>query len=223
MKAKPGWLLIISLLTLTVSVHSQQQIAGLYGDCKGSFSRYACQQILLNKNSTFVFYDLLHLRGWTLSYGTWHQNGDTIILDSSEDSLYQIKYVGKAMGDSITIRLLYAEDNPVSYAGISMDGRRERTNEDGLLICDRKFADTLVISAIGAYTGPVIPDKARLTRAAGLDIYVKWRSSGELNFRNEKWLVKHNKLFPPTEKSTFDKSRFLPKVKRSALRYRPDY
>ncbi len=55
-------------------------IAGLYGKCEKGF--FACEQVLINADSTFeygLFYDV---GGWNYWKGAWTQKGDTLILNS---------------------------------------------------------------------------------------------------------------------------------------------
>ena len=94
-------LLLFSALFITAA-NPQNNKAGLYGLCDYEDWGYRCQQMVLNKDSTFIFYDLLHLQGWQLSKGTWSKRKDTIILNSTSHP-FHIVYDGYSTEDSVLL------------------------------------------------------------------------------------------------------------------------
>jgi hypothetical protein len=202
----------------------QKDLIGLFGKCDGNYSGYMCQQVLFKNNKTFVFYDLLHLRGWTLSEGTWKKNADTIILNSTKFP-FIINYKGTSLSDSVTMYFTDSID-PVPFVDVRISSRHFETNLSGTFKCSRHLLDTIAIFFNQSYSGPIYVDKEKCRNtdtlevklARGIDYY------GKTFFNNEKWFLQNKKLFHSQDSiGNFSRDKYFDKVKLTDLKYRKDY
>ena len=200
----------------------QKAIIGLFGKCNSDFSGYVCQQVLFRDDKTFTFYDLLHLRGWTLSEGTWELKGDTVILNSTKQP-FTLDYKGSSLSDSITI---YVSDSiePLPFANITLNSQNFSTDFSGTFKFPRQLIDTICISFISTYSGPIIIDKEKIKNIDSLVFQMDLGFYGKYYFDNEKWLIQNKKLFHSIDSSGFfNKEAYFDKVKLMELKYHKDY
>lgn len=218
------WTLRITLLLLIANFcFGQKDLIGLFGQCKSETSSYICTQVQFKDNKTFIFYDLLHLRGWTLSEGFWKKNGDTIVLNSPQN-FYSIKYKnGTFSSDSLTIQI---NDNiePLAFATVLINSKTTTLGLSGKLTVPRQGLDTIYVFYPSTTSGPILIDKFQANAADTILISMDANQFGKINFNNEKWLLKGDKLFYPREKRVlYNKESYFIKVNMTDLKYRKDY
>ena len=204
---------------------SQGQVVGLYGDCESQFSGYVCQQIAFEKNGTFKFYDLLHLRGWSVSTGKWSLKGDTLVLNST-NLPYNIQYRSKNKDDSILVELKSSENYPVKLLEVYSNGQINSLDSTGLLRFRKEALDTIWINTMLYSIGPIVLNQEKLAQAERLRISVQVDPdlSGQHFFNEEKWLLKDEKLYHTTRKDgTFDTEVYFDRVDSSMLKYNSNY
>jgi len=194
-----------------------QNVSGrLFGKCDSDYSNYVCQQILLNDNNTFSFYSLLHLSGWTITNGSWNQNGDTITLNSAHRP-YDITYKGNSLTDSIVICVLDSQI-PIDHAIVKIDSSYYYTDTFGIVKYPRQQLDTMYIHYFPLTTRAIVVDKNKLndTISVSLNLY----NSDMPFFENEKWLLRNKKLYFRVGKELeYDSKRYFDLVKIKDLKY----
>jgi hypothetical protein len=167
-------------------------LVGLFGKCDNDWSGYICQQVIFNSDSTFKFYDLLHLRGWTISEGNWEQKGDTIILNSVQKP-YELKYKGLSTSDSLIIEI---NDNfePLPFAVIKIDTNEFSTDFSGIIKYPRQSVDSFLISSVGLYSGQIMIETDKFLQTDTLEVSLNSNFYGKHYFKDEKWLFLENRL-----------------------------
>ena len=211
--------LTIILLFLNTLCNGQKALIGLFGKCDKEYSGYMCQQILFNDDKTYIFYDLLHLRGWTLTKGTWEMNGDTVILKSLKQS-YGLEYRGTSFSDNITI---YAYDSisALPFATIAINSHPFSTNLSGTIKYPRKQIDTISVIFLTTYTGPILIDKEEIKNIDTIAVRLNLDYPGEYSFKNGKWLLKKKKLYHTQDSlGGFNSDKYFNKVKKKDMKYR---
>jgi len=197
---------------------AQKHFSGLFGKCDEQYGGYMCQQVLFRADSTFEFYDLLHLRGWTVSKGVWNMHGDTILLNSLQRP-FVINYFGKSDNPNITIKFI-ADSFPTAFATVRQDTMNYTVDTTGVLIFPKQTLDTITFSYFATYSGEMIFDKSKLRSADSIEIILDGNFMGKYDFNNEKWLFKRNKIYHSKKSDgTFDTERYFVKAKMSDLNY----
>lgn len=190
-----------------------QNLSGLYGECDNGFGKYACQQVLLDTNGRFEYYDYLHLNGKKINKGEWTQSGDTVILNS--DNKPRIVYEKDSSRD-ITISV-------IDTSGYSHFGR-VFINADTIAVgLDDSNRVTIPGREIYKLTVAIFPNTyvlnftpAELDSVSKITIYVQVDFTATTIFKDEKWLVSNNTLLHTRLRTgEFDKERGF---KRTALR-----
>lgn len=213
---------IILFIILTKACLGQKNLVGLFGKCDNKYSGYMCQQVLFNDDKTFIFYDLLHLSGWTLSHGIWTISGDTVTLKSAKPH-YFVDYNGYSLADSINITVKDSLD-PLAFANITLNSTVITLNLTGTFKYPRQLLDTLYINYLTAASGPIIFDKEKIANADTVVVKITEDFYGKIFFNNEKWLLQNNKLYHTKDSDgTFDKEKYFIKAKLSELKYHKDY
>ena len=218
------WTLRITyLLLITDFCFGQKNLVGLFGECNSATSGYIGTQIQFNDNKTFIFYDLLHLRGWTLSEGFWKKKGDTIVLNSPQN-FYSIKYKSTDVSsDSLTIQINDSIE-PLSFASVLINSKTMALGLSGKLKVSRQHLDTIYVFYPSTTSGPILIDKFKANASDTILINMGANQFGKINFNNEKWFMKGDKLFYPIEKrGYYDNESYFIKVKMTDLKYRKDY
>jgi hypothetical protein len=212
-------ILTIVLVHLAIISFAQKKLPGLYGECKGLF--YLCQQVVFRADSSFEFYDLLHMRGWKITKGTWKQHGDTIVLNSLIKP-YEVVYVGNSINDNISIKFI-SDSLPLGFSTVFMDTSKFNTDSNGTFFFSKKTLDTLSLSYLFAYRGPIIFDKAKLMDAESVEVRMVYDYDGIHYFDNVKWLFSDKRLYYSVNKEgAFDKERFFINTKMRNLKYQEE-
>lgn len=196
---------------------------GLYGDCKSEFSSYFCQQIQLNKNKTFVFYNYLHLTDWVLTHGTWYNNGDTIILNTSSKP-FNISFNKQSNSDSVVIYAI-DEHGPAPFIDIHINSNfKKSTGFDGKSKLPKKIINKISFSFANKQSDTLLIDE--LITNSFDTIYVKLDNEmyGKHYLRNEKWVFKNNKLYFSLDKDyILNEDNYFKKTKIRNLKYKEKY
>ena len=202
------------ILLLSLSGFAQKHFPGLFGKCDEHFGGYMCQQVLFRADSTFEFYDLLHLRGWTVSNGVWKMNGDTILLNSLNQR-FIINYFGESDNPNITLKF-FTDSFPIAFAPVRQDKMEYKFDSTGVLILPRQTLDSITFT----YYGTIIFDRTKLRSAKSIEIIFNGLFFDKYDFNNEKWLLKRNKIYHSKKSDgTFDTKRYFIKAKMSDLKY----
>ncbi|MCC6182363.1 MAG: hypothetical protein IT237_11075 [Bacteroidia bacterium] len=215
---------IIYLLIITDICFGQKDLIGLFGECNSPTSGYLCNQVQFKENNSFVFYDLLHLRGWTLSEGFWKRKGDTIVLNSPQN-FYSIKYIAsKVSSDSLIIQINDSIE-PLAFAGVLINSKSTTLGISGKLTVHKKYLDTIYVFYPSITSGPILIDKLKANTSEKIIINMDANQFGKINFNNEKWLLRGNKLFysRKVDSSYYDDEKYFIKVKITDLKYNKDY
>ena len=115
------------------------------------------------------------------------------------------------------------KDGPLSFADISLNSRNFSMGIDGILKYPRQLIDTLYISFISKYRGPIVVDNEKIRNIDTLRIDLEPDLNGKLHFRNEKWLIKGTKLFHTLDSSgNFDRNKYFDRVMLKDLKYREE-
>jgi hypothetical protein len=213
-------LLILALIQLNTICYAQNDLTGLFGKCDGAFSGYMCQQILFKADLTFEFYDLLHLRGWIVSKGTWIRQGDNIYLKSLKP--FEIKYLGRSVSDDISIKFTI-DEYPAAFATVVSNSNKYIIDTTGIINFPKESLDTISFLYVMTYRGPIVLDKSKLIEAEYIEIIMDIDFDENYYFEDEKWLIKGRKLYhTQTQDGTFDKGKFFLKTKLADLKYRKE-
>lgn len=175
---------IIILLTLTIHGYGQDEMIGIYGQCDKDHSGYMCQQVKFNPDSTFLFYNLMHLSGWTVSEGTWRIKKDTLILNSNPYHLTK-SYFGFAKKDSITVNLTDCT-GVVPFAEIKIDTQKYIFNLDGSVKVPKLNTDTFYISYLDLYRIPIPTSPDLWLNSDTLSLTTDNNLQTKVYFENEK-------------------------------------
>lgn len=204
------------LLLIAGNCFAQHELVGLYGECKNG---YMCQQVLFKSDSTFEFYDLLHLRGWVVSSGFWQLRNDTLIMNSSS-APYKVEYQGNAMASIVTVKI-QVDNIPAEYATIKCDKESYELNMDGIANIPCCNFDSIYVEYLGVYVGSISFDKSKLKTTSTIIISIDSKYIHKYKFNNEQWLFKGKKLFfAKNPNGAFDEELYFLKTRLSSLRYR---
>jgi hypothetical protein len=216
-------ILIALLFLATVSSFAQSKVVGLFEKCNYKNWDYRCQQVLFKDDSTFEFYDLLHLRDWNISKGFWKRKRDTIILRSLNNP-FEIKYIGTSKEDSITISIK-DESGSIILSSIRRlhDTTNYSANQYGTLKLLKSSLDSFFLTTGFYYNGVIGLDKEKLYNSMTIEITVNSTFHDVYYFQNEKWLLKRDRLYMKRdEKGNFDKKFYFEKTELSNLKYKKD-
>lgn len=213
--------LLLAFLFFSNTCLAQKKIIGLFGECNDYISNYMCQQVMFKNDKTFTFYDLLHLRGWTLSKGTWKMKGDTVILNSLKPP-FTFDFKGISSSDSITIVASDGKE-PLPFASFSINKQQIASNS-GTIRYTRQDIDTIYIHFIMTYEGPIIIDKEKIKNVDTLIVKIDVAFGWGYYFNNEKWLLQDKKLYHSQDSiGNFNKDKYFDKVEMKDLKYYKDY
>lgn len=210
---------IILFFTLS-SCLTKNKIAGLYGQCNPKNKGYICSQLLLNKDSSYIFYNLLHLRGWSATKGKWNLYKDTLILNSSP--ILEIKYLGNTNSDSVVICSIFQGKKEILTLYESSN-KTYATNQIGHVKINRKdLTDFSFLSVNGLFTN-ISLDSELLNISDTVQLFYNDNPQHVIIMNNDKWIKRNNKLYYPTGSTrSYDKELYLRKTNLSNLAYKSD-
>lgn len=209
---------IVLIVFSNIIVGQNSKFVGLYNECAEEYSGYICQQFQLFDDSTFILYDLLHLRGWSLTNGTWHVSQDTLYLKSNPRDI-KINYIGNSNSDSIKINFLVDSFLP-AYSTIKTDSIYQL---DSLGNCTvwRKSASNLMTQFLGVPQTKITFDSNKLASANEIRVSIESESLELFYFDNEKWLIKDGKIYHTLDSlGNYDKEIYYEKTKLDNLKYK---
>lgn len=153
-----------------------------------------CQELELNKNGTFKWYDLLHLRGLNVSTGKWNMIEDTVFLNSKPYKL-QSKYIAGSRSDSNYI-VLKDVSGAVPFANFQIDQLQFTFDIEGELMAPKMDCDSIYISYKEHFQVPVLIDSNNLKNADTLFLYVESDiHSSIFHFQSQPFILKNDTLY----------------------------
>lgn len=212
---------LLNLLLLLIplfSIGQESKYVGLYNECDTQYSGYICQQFQLLPDSSFILYDLLHLRGWSLSHGTWQIRYDTLFLNSNSSDI-KIDYQGKSIADSIFINFL-VDGKPPSYSTIETDSTYQLDSLGSCTIL-KNSAYSCVTQFLGVPSTRIYFDTNKISEAERINVFINSKSLEQFYFENEKWLIRGHKIYHTLDSlGNYDKEVFYEKTNLKNLKYK---
>ena len=197
---------LVTTLTLLFIFSSNSErnrtIAGLYGECKNGY--LACDQLLLNKDSTFkygLFYDV---GGWKIWSGRWKVRKDTLILNSYNQPNFKLNSVIESQNlerDFITIQI-FNIDQPAINASIEINDGQIIKNLDlfGVAEIHERIKLRKIKIHNTNWSDCVLKDSVFLIKnenTNNIEIHTQPLNSYLSEyFVDLRWLIKGNKIFP---------------------------
>ena len=195
-------IVIVLIIFSNISVGQNSKFVGLYNECEEEYSSYICQQFQLFDDSTFILYDLLHLRGWSLTNGTWYVNQDTLYLKSKQRDI-EISYIGNSNTDSLEINFL-VDSFPLGNCTVL-----------------RKSATSLMTQFLGIPQTKITFNSYKLTKANKIRVSIESESLELFYFDNEKWLIRDGKIYHTVDSlGNYHKEKYYEKTKLDNLKYK---
>ncbi|MCH2231800.1 MAG: hypothetical protein MK105_15810, partial [Crocinitomicaceae bacterium] len=209
---------LLLLLLPIFSAGQESKYIGLYNECDSHYSGYICQQFQLLPDSTFILYDLLHLRGWSLSHGTWQIRYDTLYLNSIRRDV-KMEYEGKSSSDSVLVNFL-VDDRPPAYSTIVTDSVYQLDSSGNCTIL-KNTAYSCVTQFLGVPNSRIYFDISKVYEAEQINVLINSKSLEQFYFENEKWLIKDNKIYHTLDSlGNYDEEIFYEKTKLKKLKYK---
>lgn len=212
---------VIFILFFTfLSCSFKKSLVGLYSECNSPNWGYMCQQVSFETDSTFKFYDLLHLRGWTVSEGYWTRKGDTIILNSKRKP-YDLIYLDRSGDDSIKVVFKSRNGNDLYCSIRSSTGVITSINPPYQYFWFNKVGlDTIIIHCITDFRAKIALDRDKIITSKTVKVVIDESTAHQIFFKNEKWLKRGKKLFhTQNPDGSFDKDKYFLKTNLTELKY----
>jgi hypothetical protein len=203
--------LLICLFSIDLSFG--QSLSGLYGECDDGFGKYACQQVLLDTDGHFEFYDYLHLNGKKINKGLWTQNGDTVVLNSYDKPAITFE---KNNGSDHKITICVVDSSGWTLGGIfvNLDTVAYGFDQSKCTVIPNRYIEKLSFRAFPNTFYELNFDSGEIENISKIIIYIKTDFNSTTIFRNEKWLVSNGKLLHTRLKTgEFDRQRGFDKTK----------
>ena len=204
---------MLSAFSMLLLACSPKSFYGLYGECSDP---YACIQLLINEDSTFIYYSFIDVGGEAVTSGTWTKSKDTLtlngqplkdicrmrVIEEKSDSLRNFRV---SLHDSIEGQMPFGKINIFSEGRSQMhttdfDGYADFSIESG------SFDSIIIYSPIS--------EECKLTyhvKNINSNLFIIRHSYRPLLLiKDDKWLIRKNKVTNITDsKGRTDENYFI--------------